>query len=50
MGRTAISKIMKVNPGHNKLQLTLPYAWPDGIYLLEVRTGNHRLAQKFLKQ
>lgn len=50
LGRQQLSKTVNSHPGTNKVQLTLPYSLPNGIYVAELSTGTERMITKFVKQ
>ena len=50
LGRVQMTKVINSFEGNNMVTLTLPYAWQNGVYVAEIKSGTDRFTAKFVKQ
>ena len=50
LGRVQMTKVISSYEGNNMITLTLPYAWQNGVYVAEIKSGTDRFTAKFVKQ
>ena len=50
LGRVQMTKVISSYEGNNMITLTLPYAWQNGVYVTEIKSGSDRFTAKFVKQ
>lgn len=50
LGRVQMTKVISSYEGNNMITLKLPYAWQNGVYVAEIKSGTERFTAKFVKQ